>query len=194
MKNIYLFLFLLTCVFANAQIVNIPDANFKNALLNHIPDIDTNNDGKIQLSEAEVVIDLSIPTQNINSLEGIQFFVNIEVLDCSDNQLEALNISQNQNLETLSCQKNQLTDLGLSQNFNLTHLDCSQNLLTTLNLASQQNLGILNCRNNQLTQLDASQKTNLRELYCHNNQITTLNISGIQVNFGSTVMTIKLLI
>lgn len=189
MKTIYLLLFLLSCGVAKAQIVNIPDANFKNALLttncvdtvgngNYNTDADINNDGEIQLSEAEAVIGLLVPSLSINSLEGIHFFINIKVLICNDNQLSNLDVSQNLNLERLSCQKNQLTELELVQNHNLTHLDCSQNTLTTLNLISQQNLEILNCRNNELTQLDASQKSNLRELYCHNNQITTLNISG----------------
>ena len=35
MKNIYTVLALLICTIIQAQIVNIPDANFKNALLNH---------------------------------------------------------------------------------------------------------------------------------------------------------------
>lgn len=189
MKNFYLLLFLSICGFANAQIVNIPDANFKNALLNtncvdtvgngnFNANADVNNDGEIQLTEAELVVGLSVPFQNINSMEGLQHFINIKVLICNDNQLGVLDVSQNQELERLNCQKNQLVILELSQNLNLTHLNCSENLLTDLNLVSQQNLEILNCRNNQLSQLNVSQKVNLRELYCHNNQISNLDISG----------------
>ena len=56
MKNYYLFfILLLVTLTAKAQIVDIPDTNFKNALLNHDPIIDINNDGEIQESEAESV-------------------------------------------------------------------------------------------------------------------------------------------
>lgn len=66
MKNIYTFLFLLSCTFLNAQIVNIPDANFKNALIDE--GVDTNNDGEIQVSEAEVVLNLNVSFKDILSM------------------------------------------------------------------------------------------------------------------------------
>lgn len=57
MKSIFL---LFICVVSNAQIINIPDQNFKNKLLqaninNQIAGwtkIDTNNNGEIEESEA----------------------------------------------------------------------------------------------------------------------------------------------
>ena len=39
--------FTLLCISANAQNVNIPDANFKTALINHFPKIDTDSDKEI---------------------------------------------------------------------------------------------------------------------------------------------------
>ncbi|WP_290831594.1 hypothetical protein [Flavobacterium sp.] len=82
MKKLYFSLLtLLLCFVANAQIVNIPDANFKAKLLsassdnpvasNQIPEnyygsvstyntIDTNNDGEIQVSEALMIKFLSV--------------------------------------------------------------------------------------------------------------------------------------
>lgn len=50
MKKILYFLSLLLGFVSSAmaQNVNIPDPNFKNALLNHNPIIDTNGDGEIQ--------------------------------------------------------------------------------------------------------------------------------------------------
>ena len=57
-------------------IVSIPDANFKNALLNNNTVIDTNGDGEIQVSEAEAVTNLWVSNENINNLKGIEFFIN----------------------------------------------------------------------------------------------------------------------
>ncbi len=108
-----------------AQIVNIPDINFKNALIED--GIDTNNDGEIQVSEAEVIISLNVGFKEISSLEGIQSFVNIETLLCSGNLLTTLNISQNINLVELRCGGNLLNNLDLSQNVNLSKLWCYNN-------------------------------------------------------------------
>jgi len=44
-------LFILLFSTSKGQVVNIPDANFKTALPNHVPVINTNADGEIQVSE-----------------------------------------------------------------------------------------------------------------------------------------------
>ncbi len=78
MKHILLALGLLFSFTASAQIVNIPDPNFKIALLNYTPPIDTNEDGEIQVSEAEAVIYLlRLDNKGINDLTGIEAFVNL---------------------------------------------------------------------------------------------------------------------
>lgn len=66
---------------AHAQIVNIPDSNFKTELLNHSPVIDTNGDGEIQVSEAEAVLLLYLYHKQIPSLERLQSFINLEDLN-----------------------------------------------------------------------------------------------------------------
>jgi Leucine-rich repeat (LRR) protein len=109
MKKLYTLLVVALIGFAgNAQIVNIPDANFKAKLLlaspsNYIastetPDasgnvttysqIDTNNDGEIQVSEALAIKWLYIIQSSIANLTGIESFTNLEFLACGDNQLK----------------------------------------------------------------------------------------------------------
>jgi hypothetical protein len=97
----------------STQIVNIPDANFKDALVNTIcvdidgtpgPDIDAdlNNDGEIQLSEALAVVNgLYVQGRSVASLEGIESFSNLIKLRCESNLLSELDLSQNPNIETL---------------------------------------------------------------------------------------------
>ena len=92
--------------------VNIPDANFKNALVNgfvwdidcdgkiFIP-VDANNDGEIQVSEAEAVTCLWVSDYNISSMQGIESFSNLRVLTCSNNQITDIDVSQNLALEVL---------------------------------------------------------------------------------------------
>src|SRR5690554_1427032 len=110
MRNLYILLFLLFSTALHSQIVDIPDINFKNALIEE--GVDTNNDGEIQISEAEAVVLLNVNGRNISSLEGIGSFVNIEELHCSSNQLTTLDMSLNINLQKLTCIYNQLTYLN----------------------------------------------------------------------------------
>jgi hypothetical protein len=83
MKNLFLVCLFLFTLVAKAQTVDIPDANFKNALVNTPcvdtnndgfgdADADTNNDGEIQFTEAEAILRLHTNDQNIVSMQGIQ--------------------------------------------------------------------------------------------------------------------------
>jgi Leucine-rich repeat (LRR) protein len=198
MKKHYYFLttFFLTQL-AFGQIVYIPDANFKNALLT---EIDTNRDGEIQESEAKAVLSLNVSSKSIASLEGIQSFVNLETLNCYDNQLTDLDVSNLVNLKYfycdsnklqwlrvsglvnllyLSCSTNQLTSLDVRGSVKLTTVDCSYNQLTTLKVSGLTNLTDFSCSNNQLQSLDVSGLVKLKELYCRNNQLPILNVNGL---------------
>jgi Leucine-rich repeat (LRR) protein len=200
MKKLYTLLVVALIGFAgNAQIVNIPDANFKAKLLlaspsNYIastetPDasgnvttysqIDTNNDGEIQVSEALAIKWLYIIQSSIANLTGIESFTNLEFLACGDNQLTSLNVSGLSNLRFLSCNQNGLTSLNVSGLTNLQTLYCFNNQLPSLNVSGLTNLQWLDCNNNQLTSLNLSGLTNLQTLGCNVNQLTNLNVSGL---------------
>jgi hypothetical protein len=182
---------LLFSVIAQAQIVNIPDANFKNALVNNLcvdadedgifeSDVDINNDGEIQVSEAELVIKLKVEYDEISSLEGIQSFSNLKSLQCKFNELTSLDLSQNPDLEILTCYRNQLTNLNVSQNPNLIILSCGNNQLTNLDVTQNPNLRILYCRVNQISHLNVSQNFELEELRCSLNQLTSIDVTQNQ--------------
>lgn len=198
--KIQLILFLTFMTFSlKAQIINIPDANFKSALISL--GVDKNGDGKIQESEALIVTKLNVDSSNITSLEGIEYFINLRELYCSNNiQLTQLNLSNLTQLTILYCSNNQITELDVSNltqleyincNYNqinqldirnltqLIRLFCSYNNLTQLNLSNLPQLGTLYCSGNQLTQLDVSNFTKLTNLRYNNNQITQLDVSNL---------------
>ena len=190
MKKVLLFLTLLAFVSLKAQIVNIPDANFKAILLaanttnviakdatgNYMV-IDANGDNEIQNSEAAAVYELTILNSNISNLTGIEDFVNLTNLNCGLNGLTTLDISQNTNLIILDCHDNQLTTLDVSQNTELAVLRSGNNQLTTLDVSQNTSLTSLGCVVNELMTLDISQNTSLLTLYCYGNQLTTLDVS-----------------
>ncbi len=105
-----------------AQIVNIPDANFKAALI--AAGVDKNNDGEIQQSEAEMVDTLKVALKKITSLEGIEAFTNLSYLDCMMNELHFLHLSKNLKLVYLSCEYDHLTTLDVANLPNLRFLHC----------------------------------------------------------------------
>ncbi|WP_445721437.1 T9SS type A sorting domain-containing protein [Flavobacterium sp.] len=182
-------LLLLTLAFTSynyAQNVDIPDANFKNALLAHgvtitgsgISKIDTNDDGEIQVTEAEVYTGtINVGSKNISSLTGIEAFVNIIRLYCSSNQLTSFDVSSNIDLISLDCSSNQLTSLDVTQNVALMNLYCYNNQLTSLNVIQNTAFKDLRCQHNQLTSLDVTQNTALTHLYCFSNQLTSLDVT-----------------
>ena len=169
--------FLLLAAFtAQAQVVNIPDANFKRALFQI--GVDVNHDSLIQVSEALVPRQLNLINRNIVDLTGIQSFRNLSYLDCSDNQLPVLNVQGMTNLQYLYCFGNQLATLNLQGLTNLLNCYCNNNRLTTLNVQGATALQTLRCYQNQLPSLNVQGLANLENLDCNNNQLVTLNVQG----------------
>lgn len=200
MKNIYflLVIFLITCI-GNAQIVNIPDANFKakllsanqfnqiastnalasnNTVISHTK-IDTNNDGQIQVDEALAIKWLDVSNSAIADLTGIESCTNIQVLNCATNQLPSINVSNLTDLRILECNANQLQSLNVSGFIHLQYLNCSNNQLQSLNCSGLTNLQSLNCPFNQIATLNLDGLINLEALACQSNQLSSLNLSGL---------------
>lgn len=120
MKKRYFFI-ILCMVFASvdAQTINFPDANFKAKLLqsntaNQIAQntasqnikIDANNDGEIQVSEAQNVYRLDIANSNISSLIGLEYFSILYRLDCTGNLISSIDVSSLFNLYILYLNSN----------------------------------------------------------------------------------------
>ncbi len=202
MKNLYYFLFLvLVSVTVKAQIVTIPDANFKNKLLNYQPVIDTNSDGEIQVSEALVVTVLNISSENeprINNLSGLEYFTNLTELDCSYNNLWDLEVVSNlTNLVNLFCNENELTNLNVSNLINLQSLNCNDNNLITLILNNATNLKKIVCFGNNLNTVDLSSQVNLTDLGISGQSLvldfsTCINLINLQINYLNSAATLNL--
>ena len=155
--------------------IEFADANFKAyCVLN----FDKDGDGEISFAEAPDITYIHAPSLNIASLGGIEHFVNLTYLNCSDNQLSSLDLSNCTQLATLKCSDNQLTSLGLSNCTQLATLNCSDNQLTDLDISCNTQLTSLDCFSNRLTSLDLSNNTQLTSLYCYNNQLSRLDISN----------------
>ena len=164
--------------FIEINATNFPDANFREYLSVQNYGLD----GVITENERMAIFTIDVRSTdskswNINTLKGIEHFVLLKTLLCSNNALTSLDLSKNTLLTHLNITGNQLTSLDLSKNTALKYLSCSNNALSSLDLSNNTALEELWCFNNQLTSLDVSENSKLTELYCYNNQLTSLNVS-----------------
>ncbi|WP_165583440.1 T9SS type A sorting domain-containing protein [Aquimarina atlantica] len=160
-----------------AQEVIIPDARFKRALLED-HNIDTNNNGKIEVSEAQAYAQhIFVSGSQISNLKGIEAFKNINSLSISKTRIREIDLSKNTKLIALFFYKNyKVTDLDLSKNTKLESIRCSRNNLESLTILSRD-LTLLDCSYNKLSKLFLPNSRKVQELNCHNNRITELKLS-----------------
>ncbi len=170
-----------------------PDDFFRNYIAENFDE-----DGSMTLSEEEIlaVKKISIPclitTPKIplcRSLEGIQYFTELEYLDCYGNELSgAVDLSGLSKLTYLDCcsncnreTKEYMSSLNLEGDTSLQELYCYNNDLEELDLSPfASSLVVLNCENNYyITDLDVSGCENLITLYCGLNAMTSLDVSGL---------------
>ncbi|NNV54204.1 LamG-like jellyroll fold domain-containing protein [Limnovirga soli] len=177
----------------NAYNVNIPDANFLAALVTN-PDINTDGDGAIQVSEAMAFTGtLDVSNQSISDLTGIEAFTGITALYCNNNQITSLDASACINLQNLQCQGNQLTNLNIPLSNVLDYLDCSDNQIINLDVSANTALTQLNCSNNQIVNLNVSNCGQLVNLFCGQNKlINTIDLSNNSLLIGLTCNTNQL--
>jgi Leucine-rich repeat (LRR) protein len=97
-------------------------------------------------------------------------------LDCSDNDLKVLDVSNNTSLTWLNCSDNNLKVLDVSKNTSLAELYCYNNQLPALNVGNNAALTSLGCNGNLITELDVSHNAALEDLFCSNNQLQKLSV------------------
>lgn len=160
---------------------NFPDANF----LAYLKDVYVGqiNNNRISVSTVSTI---HCDREGIKDLTGIQLFTDLQILNCEDNQLTELDVSNNKKLRIFDCAGNQLTKLDVTENTALTHLTCTDNNLTELDVSKNTALDHLFCNENQLTSLDVSANKALKELYCSDNQLTGLNVTANTANTALT--------
>ncbi|AYN05663.1 LamG-like jellyroll fold domain-containing protein [Flavobacterium sp. 140616W15] len=154
----------------------IPDENFEKKLIDLGIDSGT-PDGKVLTSNVSSLTSLDVSSSLISDLTGIQDFTSLNILNCENNKLLTLDISNNKLLKELNCRYNNLTALELSANINLTSLDCIYNQITNLDVSKAEHLESLLCNSNQITHLDVTNNLVLNWFGCNGNKLTTLNVS-----------------
>lgn len=163
----------------------VPDDNFEQALIDQ--SYDDVIDNLVLTTSINAITSLDVTSNDISNLEGIEDFTALELLNCSSNAIESIDVSLNALLEELNISGNSLSALDLSSNTDLQILNCSSNSITSLNLEDNATLSVLECANNDLTALNLTNNMTLLELNCSMNQIESLNLMS-NVNVTSVIV------
>ena len=177
---------------------HFPDDNFRAYVAN---ELDPNGDLWLTLQELWAVEDMDCSEKGIASLQGVEYFTELQTLNCSGNELTSLRFTGNPLLKKLDCSGNEglaaldvsalgrlevlycngcrpLTALDVSVNTGLKDLDCRECALTSLTLGAPDELYYLDCQLNQLSVLDLSGCPALQNLMCNGNALTALDLSA----------------
>lgn len=177
---------------------HFPDKAFRSIAASY----DKNSDGKLSKSEADSVKEMDIKYKNITSLQGIEYFSQLQILDCSGNPFTSLNVSQNKKLQKLTFNWSEVSTVSINglkelkgiyfiegevskvnlENLpNLEVLTCAKNKISLLNLKNLPKLNHLSCSDNKLTSLNLSPFKNLRDVWCYNNAIKEIDVTGLSL-------------
>lgn len=144
----------------NVIIKNEDNAALAQALAD-LPGVTLDSEGNATITQETIdnTSSLYLSGRQLTSLEGLDCFVNLTSLDCSQNQL---------------------TEIDCSKFSKLTDFNCSNNSLTALDLTNLTELEFLYCSNNNLSNLDVSNNPKLKKLDCNGNSLPTLDISTLR--------------
>ena len=173
----------------------IPDSVFEQELINLGYDT-APIDGQVPTDNISGITVLNVGYGNITDLTGIEDFISLTELNCRNNDITSLDLSNNTALIQLNCKENTvLASLNVSNNIALTYLMCQDNQLTSLDVSNNTNLynfycgestltslNLRNGNNTQLTNFNAVDSPNLTCIYVDDTNWSTTNWTNIDAN------------
>lgn len=175
---------------------SFPDDTFRAYIIDNF---DLNQDGSLDESESLAVTEISVPEMNISSLDGIEFFPNLNYLYAVQNSISEIDVSGNPSLAFLYLNWNQLSSIDVSSLTELKYLwvpfnpidsiDVSNNAkldylwvedtnISSIDVRNNPQLRVLDCQTTPICELDVSQNLELVQLICQNAPISSLDLSN----------------
>ena len=150
---------------------NFPDVEFREYVSS---EFDKNNDGILSDIDISNIDTINISNYSCSNLQGIEFFTSLVSLNCSGNNIAALDLNKNTKIKKINCNDNNLFSININKCSLLEELLCKAQLdgntwqtsLKTLDVSGNVNLKYLNCSSNALENLDLSNNSKLISLDC----------------------------
>lgn len=207
MRKLYFLMFLISGL-TNAQVINFPDANFKAALLSASTSnmvahngtdygpVDTNNDGEIQVSEAQAILILQFQSgSGITDFTGIENFTNLNTFGSYSNSAININLNGLANLQNINISGNSTAaTLTFSNLPALTVFSYTYSGIASLSISNAPLLSQVNIWGNpQLTTLNLIGLTSLTRLTGNDCAISNLSITNspamTEINLSNSNLT-----
>ena len=152
---------------------NFPDDNFRTFLTKKFGT-------SLSQDEINATKEINVYNLNIDKLDGIKYFTQLETLQCSCNKLKYLDLTYNTKLIGVECDDNQLEQITVTSK-NLQWLGCSKNNLEAIGFdaGTYPYLKDLNCSNNpNMTSVGVSfsKLPALKNYDCSGTKFNRLNI------------------
>lgn len=148
------------------------------AFLQWVGKKDSDGDGFLSQEELDAVTAMDLRKQGIEQLDGLEYFRNLESLNCSENDLTALVLEDFPALTSLTCNENaSLETLDLSGVPALEHLYCFHSALTELDLEDVPALTYLAWGGSPLQELDLSNNPQLQVLHVLGGDLADADLS-----------------
>ena len=157
---------------------SFPDAKLRERIAYNY---DNDKDGVLTDEEWGSITYLSLASEGIKDVTGIDLLTNLEWVNFSYNDITSLSLSKLVNLTSLSLDNNKnLTTVNLSGLTKLQSADFYDCALTSITLTNLPALESLNVSDNPgLTTLDVSKLSELKYLQAYNTGLKTIDVSGL---------------
>ena len=160
----------------------VPDDNFEARLISLGYDSGPLDD-YVLTANINTLLSLNAGFSNISDLTGLEDFVALESLTCSNNNLTSLDVTNNIALKTLLCNNNQLTTIDLSQNPLLEFLSLNDNMFEHIDISGHPNVDRLNVSTNNLLTLNVKNGNNTN--FVQYASLSNPNLTCIEVDDAS---------
>lgn len=154
---------------------NFPDPVFR-AIISG-PEYDRDGNGVLDAREIGLTLNIYCEGMGVQSLKGVEYFVDLQGLWCKDNEISSLDVRALKDLRGLWCSNNPLTSLDLSQNKELVWVYCYDCNLTALDVSHNPKMAFIECNTNPITELDVSHNPELEHLTCGSCKLRKLDVS-----------------
>lgn len=164
------------------KLVPINESTFPDPVLRQYVLEKRDKDGNNYLSEFEISLAdyLFLDDMPISDLTGIEYFTELDFLDCSNTSLVSINLSHLPKLEDVflsDCER--LSSITISDCESLNYLNFSDSKVTLIDIVNCPGLVTLSCENCLLTTLELVGCPKLEALFCNDcSQLASLDLSG----------------
>lgn len=154
---------------------HFPDDNFRECVR---VNSDTDEDGWLDNYEIKYTWNLYCENSGVESIQGVEYFTDLQGLWCKGNKIKKMDLSKNTKLFGVWCSFNPLTELDFSKCPNLAWVYCFNCKLKKLDFSENKHLAYLECNANpDLKKLDMSNNPELENLFCSNCSLEELDVS-----------------